>query len=157
MGLNHLAANSRESAHRVLRRVAAEVGRCTCNGGSDENQESCTPENVGGCEIRCDEQRQREQRSKDRCMVDQQMEMCACKHGMSCWVCIDTRKSEATAPWPITRRLLMLGASRKTRSRSDGVGPGFDVTPQLRTAPKAAGSRATSPLRLTRSAPIDSS
>src|SRR5450759_3172179 len=80
MGLNHLAANSRESAHRVLRRVAAEVGRCAGNGGPDENQESRTPENVGGCKIRCDEQRQREQRSEDRCMVEQQMEMCASKH-----------------------------------------------------------------------------
>src|SRR5450830_864986 len=104
MGLNHLAANSRESAHRVLRRVAAEVGRCAGNGGPDENQESRTPENVGGCEIRCDEQRQREQRSEDRCMVDQQMEMRACKHGMSYWVSFDVRKLGAAAPTRLLQR-----------------------------------------------------
>jgi hypothetical protein len=86
------------------------------------------------------------------------MEMCACKHGMGYWVCFDVCKLEAAAPWPLTSRLLMLGASREARSRSDGVGLGFDRdTPTPYSAEGRGERRATSRLRVTRSAPIDSS
>jgi hypothetical protein len=86
MGVYVFATNSGESVYGFLRRIAAKIGRCAGDGGSDENHESRTPENVARCKIRRDEQRQREQRSEDRCMVNQQMEMRACKHGVSCWV-----------------------------------------------------------------------
>jgi len=77
MRLDQLAPNSRESMHRLLGCVAAEIGRGAGDGGSDENDEGCSPEYVSGGKVRCDEQGEREQRSKDRCVVDQQMEVCA--------------------------------------------------------------------------------
>ena len=92
MELDVVVSNSGHSFYRILRCIAAEISRVTGDGGYDENHQCRAPENVGRCEVRHDEKRKREKAPEDRCVVYQQVEVCACKHGLGYWVVPDVRK-----------------------------------------------------------------
>src|SRR4051812_48828831 len=67
--VDQLATNPRVTANRILRSFAAEVCDRTRDGRSDQNDEGCSPQCVGGCEIRREQQYKREERSEDRGVV----------------------------------------------------------------------------------------
>lgn len=83
MILNHLSANSGKSAYRILRRITTQIGGSSGDSRSDENYKCSPPQYVGRGEVRYDEQRQREERSEDRRVVENEMNVCAREHELT--------------------------------------------------------------------------
>src|SRR5215218_268328 len=80
MSVNDLTLYSRISSNRVFSRLAGFVGDNSGNRCDDQNDKCCSPENVGGPEIRRDQQAERKRTSENRCVIDEQVNVDSREH-----------------------------------------------------------------------------
>jgi len=83
MRFDVVVSHSRYAAQCVLRRVTAQIRRGSRYCSRNQYHQCSASENVVRREIRGDDQCQREQRSENRRVIDEQVEMGASEHGQT--------------------------------------------------------------------------